>query len=129
MNFVMLPKLPKFAQQTPEERYAAIERKLINREAQIGAQLFGPIPKGHQRQFFCMDEKTWVWYETWTDEAGQRRSMTTRYDVRPNGILKVQNGRHYSRLSRNEARNLARAVKMYQQRVYADYDRMLQTAA
>ena len=31
------------------------ERDLINLEAEIGAELFGPIPKGHGRKFFNVD--------------------------------------------------------------------------
>ena len=41
------------------------ERELIQLESEIGAQLFGEIPKGHRREFFCLDEKTWIWYEEW----------------------------------------------------------------
>jgi hypothetical protein len=48
---------------------------------------------------------------------GQRKKKTTRYDVRPNGILKAQDGQHYQRVGLNEARNLQRAVHLYRQRV------------
>jgi hypothetical protein len=33
----------------------SFKRELIRAEAEIGGQLFGPIPKGHRRQFFCFD--------------------------------------------------------------------------
>jgi hypothetical protein len=125
---VNIPVLPKFSPRTPEEQYAAIERKLIRREAKIGGKLFGPLPKGHDRQFFCLDEHTWVWHENWTDKNGQRHTLTTRYEIRPEGILKVQNGR-YQQLTRNEVKNLLKAAELYQDRVFADYDRMLQHAA
>jgi hypothetical protein len=113
---------------TPEDQTAAIERQLIRREAKIGGKLFGPLPKGHDRQFFCLDEHTWVWHETWTDDNGNPRTLSTRYEVRPEGILKVQNG-GYQQLTRNEVKNLLRAAELYQDRVFADYDRMLQHAA
>ena len=123
MNF-----LPRILPRTPEENYAAIERKLIRREAKIGGKLFGPLPEGHERQFFCLDEHTWVWHEIWTDQNGESHTLTTRYEVRPEGILKVQNG-SYQRLTRNEVKNLLKAAELYQDRVFADYDRMLQRAA
>lgn len=122
MNIV---PLPRFLPRTPEDRYAAIERKLIQREAKIGGKLFGPLPKGHERQFFCLDEHTLVWHESWVDEFGQRRTITTRYDIRPSGILKSQNGRGYQQLTKTEVQNLKKAAKLYQQRVIADYNKML----
>ena len=47
------------------------ERELITLESEIGSQLFGPIPEGHRREFFCLDEKTWIWHEEWLDEIGR----------------------------------------------------------
>ena len=105
-----------------------MERELIRREAEIGGQLFGAIPKGHRREFFCLDEHTWVWHEEWLDAAGQRHTITTRYDVRPSGVIKAQDGQGHQRLSKSEARNLYRATELYRQRVGAEYQQMLQTA-
>jgi hypothetical protein len=122
---MLLPKL--FPGSEPDHR-AEIESKLIHYEAKIGGQLFGPVPEGHQRQFFCLDENTWIWHESWLDNSGNRQSVTTRYDVRPNGVLKLQNGKVYQRLSRDEARNLYKTTQLYAQRVSAEYQRMLQTA-
>jgi hypothetical protein len=123
-----IPVLPKFAPRNPEDRSVVIERQLLRREARIGGKLFGPLPKGHDRQFFCLDEHTWVWHESWIDQKGQKRTLSTRYEVRPEGILKVQNG-GYQQLTRNEVKNLLKAAELYQDRVFADYDRMLQHAA
>ena len=39
------------------------ERDLIRLESEIGAQLFGPLPKGRRREFFCLDASTWIWHE------------------------------------------------------------------
>jgi hypothetical protein len=124
MNF-----LPKITPRNSNDRSAELERKLMRREARIGGSLFGALPKGHHRQFFCLDEHTWVWHETWTDQQGRQHNTTTRYEVRPDGVLKVQDGQVYQRLSRTEARNLYKAVKLYQQRVGAEYQRILQPAA
>jgi hypothetical protein len=119
--------LPKIFPQTDDDRRAKLRRKLMRKEAEIGGRLFGPLPKGHRRQFFCLDEHTWVWYEEWPDKNGQHKSVTTRYDVRPNGILKIQDGKAYQRLSREETRNLYRTTQLYRERVNAFYQQVLQT--
>jgi len=100
-------------QQAQTEQY----RNLIRKEAQIGGQLFGPLAPNRHREFFCLDKNTWVWHEEWTDKAGQRHSKTTRYDVRPNGILKAQNNGTYHSVTALEAQNLIQAAKLYHQRV------------
>jgi hypothetical protein len=100
-----------------EQRQAELYRDLIRHEARIGGKLFGPVPKGGRREFFCLDEKTWIWHEEWTDKNGQHKSKTTRYDIRPNGILKAQDGSHYQLVSAEEAKNLREAAHLYQQRV------------
>ena len=121
MNF-----LPKILPRTNSQN--EYKRSLIRREAQIGGQLFGPVPKGRSRQFFCLDAHTWVWHEEWRDSQGNRRSLTTRYDVRPDGILKIQDGQHYQSLGNSEARNLIQAIRLYCQRIGGEYQRMLQSA-
>ena len=95
-------------------------RNLIRKEAAIGGTLFGPLPKGHRREFFCLDEHTWVWHEEWIDKLGQRHVRNTRYDVRPSGVVKVQDGRGYQALSPSEARNLRDAARLYYRRVMGD---------
>lgn len=93
-------------------------RDLIRMESKIGATVFGPVPANHRREFFCLDEHTWVWYEEWIDEAtGQRREMTTRYEVHPHGVLKVQDGQPYALVEGEELRNLAIATRMYREQV------------
>lgn len=119
--------LPKIFPRTPEDRHADIERSLIRKEAEIGGTLFGPVPKGRRRQFFCLDEHTWIWHEEW-NVSGQRQAVTTRYDVRPNGIIKSQNGHANQRLSYKEAKHLFSAVDSYYRRVSSEYQRMLQAA-
>ena len=112
----MIKKLFKnIITQHREQHKAELYRDLIRHEAQIGGQLFGPVPKNVRREFFCLDEHTWVWHEEWTDQKGQPQTTTTRYDVRPSGIIKSQNG-NYQPVSTNEARNLYEAARLYQQR-------------
>ena len=120
----ILPKITRSEQQ----RQAQIERNLIRSEAKIGGELFGAVSKDGQRQFFCLDEHTWIWHEEWQGKDGKRQAVTTRYEVRPNGILKVQNGHVYQRLSDEETRNLYNSAKLYYQRVHAHYAKYLQTA-
>ncbi len=99
-----------------EQRKADLYRNLIRREAQIGGTVFGPVPAGVRREFFCLDEHTWVWHEEWQDPTGQTNVRTTRYDVRPTGVLKSQNGMYQS-LSDQEAQRLRKAVHLYYERV------------
>lgn len=94
------------------------ERELIQLESEIGAALFGPIPAGNRREFFCLDRSTWIWYEEWIDtETGKQKSATTRYEIHDNGILKAQEGAHYSFLEGEELRNLTMAIQMYYEQV------------
>lgn len=106
--------------QRHEEREAELYRALIRREARLGGELFGPVPAGVRREFFCLDKRTWIWHEEWIDEAGRRQVRTTRYDVRPNGILKAQDGQSYHRLTRREAEHLRDAARLYNQRVRSE---------
>ena len=120
----MLPKiLPRNDDQRRQDAYNA----LLREEAKYGGQLFGPIPKGRRREFFCLDEHTWVWHEEWTDAQGQRQVVMTHYHIRPDGILKSQNG-HYSQPSETELRNFYRAAKIYVNRVSSSLRHRLQTA-
>ena len=90
--------LPKNTEQVRAEAY----REAIREEAKMGAKVFGPVPPNVRREFFCLDEHTWVWHEEWT-ENGATKSVTTRYDVTPNGIFKAQDDQPYRRLEREEA--------------------------
>jgi hypothetical protein len=89
-----------------------IERDLIRRESEIGRNIFGKIPKGTKRDFFCLDENTWIWHEE-TDGV----TKVTRYMIKPTEIIKSVNGGHYERISAVEAENFYNATKLYAQRV------------
>lgn len=108
--------IANITKQREAERRATLHRNLIRHEAKIGGQLFGPIPQGHRREFFCLDERTWVWYEEWVDHNGVTQSLTTRYDVRQDTVYKVQNG-YYKPVSKTEARRLLQAAEIYKQRI------------
>lgn len=108
--------LQGFVGQRAEERQADLYRNLIRHEARIGGEVFGAVPKGVRREFFCLDKHTWVWHEEWKDQKGQNHVRTTRYDVRPDGLLKSQNG-HYQRVNDAETKRFKQAVRMYIDRV------------
>ncbi|HET6746982.1 MAG TPA: hypothetical protein VFH06_02655 [Candidatus Saccharimonadales bacterium] len=94
------------------------ERELLQMESEIGAKLFGDVPAGHRREFFCFDEKTWIWYEEWKDaKTGKLHNTTTRYEVHEKGILKVQEGARYSFIEGDELKNLIAAMTMYYEQV------------
>lgn len=92
-------------------------RQVIQKESEIGGQLFGPVPEGHHRQFFNLDRRTWIWYEEWPDGKGGVTRTTTRYEVHENGILKVQEGAPYHFIDGQELMNLVTAMRVYYERV------------
>ncbi|MCA9347657.1 hypothetical protein KC930_03720 [Candidatus Saccharibacteria bacterium] len=97
-------------------------RSLMRQEAVMGGQLFGPVPADRRREFFCLDKNTWIWHEEWTDAStGERKARTTRYDVRPSGILKAQSNGTYHKVSADEAKNLVTAAKIYIQRSLSEF--------
>lgn len=103
---------------TGKQRARFTRRDLIRMESRIGGQLFGPVPKGHRREFFCLDKDTWVWYEEWLDPKTRKMiSTTTRYEVHDNGVLKVQEGQPYTFVEGQELTNLVWAMHMYYEEV------------
>lgn len=93
------------------------ERELIQLESEVGRQLFGPVPAGHRREFFCLDEKTCIWYEEYKDDNGKQVTSTTRYEFLGDKVLKAHNGARYSYLEGAELKNLLVAVNMYYEKV------------
>ena len=94
------------------------ERELLQLESEIGAKLFGEVPIGNRREFFCLDEKTWIWYEESINPKTKKlERMTIRYEVHEKGILKVQEGARYSFIEGEELTNLVAATKMYYEQV------------
>lgn len=93
------------------------ERELLKLESEIGSQLFGPIPDGHRREFFCLDEQTWIWHEEWIDDSKKLQTSTIRYEINEHGVLKVQQGARYSYLDGEELQNFGVAIRMYYEQV------------
>ena len=85
----------------------------INAESAYGRTIFGPIPAGHQREFFRDKHNVWVWHESWT-ELNVPRSITIRYEVREDGVYKkIQDGSSYTKLEGAELDNFAKALRTY----------------
>lgn len=96
------------------------ERELIQRESEIGARIFGEPPKGGRREFFNLDQSTWIWYEESVDATTRQRIATTiRYEIHEQGILKVQEGARYSFIAGDELANFLRATQLYHEQVAA----------
>jgi len=93
------------------------ERELLTLESEVGAKLFGPIPKGHRREFFCLDERTWIWHEEWLDEKRKLTTSTVRYEINEHGVLKVQEGARYAYIDGEELQNFGIAIRMYYEQV------------
>lgn len=111
----MLGKL--FGLQSQQERDSKLYNDLIRHEAEIGGTIFGKVSKGSRREFFCLDEYTWVWHEEWKDKDDKRRVRTTRYIVRPQSIVKIQDGKQYQQISKDEAARFYDAVLAYERKV------------
>jgi len=92
-----------------------VHRQLLQWEAKLGGQLFGSVAAGSRREFFCLDEHTWIWHEEWRDNSGRIRSVMTRYDVLSYGIRKAQDDQPYSYITAHEARRLYMAIDLYNQ--------------
>lgn len=121
-----LVSLPGFSSLRAKKRplEGLTERELIQRESEIGRELFGPIAKGHRREFFNTHPQIWIWYEEWVDQNGQKQQFTTKYEVRNDGIWKVQTGPRYTKLESTELENFHQAVKIYYERVMRElYER------
>ncbi|NCU38274.1 hypothetical protein EOL96_04440 [Candidatus Saccharibacteria bacterium] len=93
------------------------ERELLKLESEVGARLFGPIPNGHRREFFCLDDHTWIWHEEWIGISRKIQTSTVRYEINDHGVLKVQDGARYNYLDGEELQNFGIAVRMYYEQV------------
>ncbi|MBR2709285.1 hypothetical protein IKE98_03100 [Candidatus Saccharibacteria bacterium] len=86
---------------------------LVNAESALGRTIFGPIPDGHQREFFMARSNVWIWHERYHGKGGGVQEMTIRYEVRPEGVFKRSTGGGYKRIEGGELDNFRRATKTY----------------
>ncbi len=108
-----MPLLPKLPSKSNTER---IHREILETESKVGAEIFGPIEKGRQRSFFCLNKYTWVWHEQWIENKTPK-SLMTYYHIRHNGILKSSGNQDYKPLSQNELDNFIKAAEIYEKTV------------
>ena len=85
---------------------------LINAESELGRTLFGPIPAGHQREFFCSEKNIWIWHESW-EELGEKKEITVRYEVRKDGVYKKTKNMSYKKIEGSELENFRKALHAY----------------
>lgn len=85
----------------------------INAESALGRTIFGPIPAGHQREFFEMSKNKWLWHESWLNEYNQRIETTLIYEVKPEGVFKKQLGGNSARVDGAELENFRQALHSY----------------
>ena len=86
---------------------------LMNAESALGRTIFGPIPAGHQREFFKTKNNKWLWHESWFDETNNRKEVTILYEVRPSGVFKKPLGGNYQKLDGVELENFRNALHLY----------------
>lgn len=86
------------------ERRKSVERDLINAESALGRTLFGAVQPGHIREFFCLKENVWLWYED---------GLVIRYEVRENGVYKRVGTRDYEKVKEPELQHFIDATKAY----------------
>ena len=86
---------------------------LINAESELGKTIFGPVPVGHQREFFEYRKNVWIWHERFVDPSGTMQEMTVRYEVRPDGVFKRPGNGKYHRIDGTELNNFRRAARIY----------------
>lgn len=103
-----------------EQRRQEILQDLMRRESKLAQGILGTPPKGGRRDFFCLDETSWIWYEEWTTPQGVRNAVTTKYVIRQKDILKSIDGGTYHKLSDDEMINFKKATDAYVQRAKAN---------
>ena len=95
-----------------EAELAQTKYKMIRRESDlVGSQLFGVIPEGHVREFYCLDEHTWVWSEEW-EKGGTKQKRVIRYELGENNVIKNIDG-VYKKIGEVELKNLRQAIRVY----------------
>jgi hypothetical protein len=99
---------------------AEVLRQLLHQEARLGGQLFGPTTNGSRREFFCLDEHTWLWHEEQRESNGNTRTIVTRYDILAYGIRKAQDNQPDVYITEAEARRLYAAIDLYNQIIDAE---------
>lgn len=116
--------IPQIFRKVRPNYLTELENNLIRQEAKITNNIFGSSPKGHHREFFCLDQNTWVWHDEWDDENGNRIILSNKYFIRSEGAMKSVNGGAYFPIDKEESKNLYHAIKQYAQLVLREYEKI-----
>lgn len=90
---------------------------LLDLESKVGSKIFGQAPNGVRREFFNLNENSWIWHEEWTDGHGRLQQITTRYEIRNDKVVKIQPGPRYFEVKGQELANFHAAVNAYHRAV------------
>ena len=101
-----------FSKNSSVKRPTIVRDDLINAESELGRTIFGPVPVGHQREFFQYTKNVWMWHENWTD-LGRKYEITIRYEVRKDGVYKKIQGHGYQKIKGSELENFRQALHAY----------------
>ena len=104
----MLKKLLKKSRKPTKPTIA----DLINAESEFGRTIFGPIPAGHQREFFQHKKNVWLYHESWYENE-IKKEATIRYEVRKDGVYKKPLGGAYVKITGRELENFRKALHIY----------------
>ena len=99
----------------------SIPKRQIKKEAYLGGRIFGNLQRHQQREFFCLDPKTWIWHESWRDkETKKQQAFMLRYDITSDQIYKRKDDDNRPHLlGQQESLNLQTAIAVYQTEVLA----------
>lgn len=95
-------------------------RDLVEDESEIGATIFGARQPNEKLKFFNEDKENWFFSQTLKDAKGKDRSITFRYEVRPEGVLwakQTESGISYDYLKSDMLDTFLTAAEMYHERV------------
>lgn len=87
-----------------------LEQELMRQEAEIGGTLFGDLAEGSIRRFLVKNDKTIIWIEQ-AEPSG--KSITTRYEIFEDHIVKIQDGQPTVRVDEQESVTLLQAMRWY----------------
>lgn len=95
-------------------------RVILKHEAKLGAAIFKKAGNKGEREFYCLNETTWVW---------RQDAEIVFYKVNPTSIYKSNDGRSYRLAGRKEAKRLYAAARAYRHVVKTQvYDSLLALA-
>lgn len=104
-----------------ENPRSATLRQLIEKESQLGAQIFGAFPAYDKRYFYCFDERMWIWYEERMNAAtGKHDVMTVSYNITDRGILKSYGENQSSYVQDEELEHFTTATEEYAAKVVSE---------